>query len=256
MIFLKWERKVQNFILLRWKCCEFFVVLLLLQCTWVLHTIYRNSKANVPSKIHNLKNGCKPHNMMKHVGKGGGSRGGGGGWELMKVGRECMAAGDQVFLVRRVRLWGGLAGRLDAFYIWPSLANIAKCFSVIKSFILYALRCFLREREKDDIPAKLLIFFLSCSKCVDVCVFQINCSDWVTLFFQKDWRRKDVRSGSSLYVKMVWNLAHGSLISCTHNTSTAFCCFHSVMLDNSHCVLQRMFYLSEDVGEMGIHLQA
>lgn len=195
---------------------------------------------------------------MKHVGNGGGSRGGGCGWELMKVGRECMAAGDQVFLVRRVRLWGGLAGRLDAFGIWPSLANIAKCFSVIKSFTSYALRCFLREREKRWCPSKISNFF-SClvwSVWMSNCVFQINCSDWVTLFFQKDWRRKDVRSGSSLYVKMVWNLAHGSLISCTHNTSTAFCCFHSVMLDNSHCVLRRMFYLSEDVGEMGIHVQA
>lgn len=63
---------------------------------------------------------------------------------------------------------GGLAGRSDVFGICPSLANIAKPCCVIKSFVPYALTCFLRGRGKDDIPAKFLIFFLSCLKRVDV----------------------------------------------------------------------------------------
>lgn len=107
-------------------------------------------------------------------------------------------------------------------------------------------------------PSKIsnlfVVLFEVCG-CLTVCFKFIDQTGSLYFFVLRDWWREDIESGSSLYIKRVWNLAKGSLISCAH-TSTAVCWFHSVLLDNSHCVPWRMLYLSEDVGEMGIHIQA
>lgn len=73
----------------------------------VLHIFYRNDKTSLSPAIHDLKNGWQPRAMRERVGKGGGS-GEGDVAESLRKRAERVAAGDQVFLVRRVRPRGGL----------------------------------------------------------------------------------------------------------------------------------------------------
>lgn len=60
----------------------------------MLCIFYRNSETSLPSKIHNLKNGCKPRATVERVGKGGGSREGDVEENFPKR-AECLSAGTE-----------------------------------------------------------------------------------------------------------------------------------------------------------------